>query len=87
MLKEIDELKERIKTDIGNQPTKNDKDSMAEVVKNTIELYKTRNYIINVFKRVELEESEKLKELEELNEKSDWLHASEDEFKKFVRRE
>ena len=62
MLEEIEELEKIIKPERGKQPTEKNKESMEEVVENERQFHKTRNDIINVFRKVKLEELEELEE-------------------------
>ena len=91
IFKMINDLEKKFRPDkIGCALEKNNKKKEEELVENAKHLYKTRNVIIEAFKKLKTEETEETEENEESEESEesgddtdlDWIYGSKDELKK-----
>ena len=86
--KMINDLEKKFRPDKIRRPLgKNNKKKAEELIENTKQLYKTRNDIIEAFKKLKTEETEETKESEKSEESGDdtdldWIYGSKDELKK-----
>ena len=82
------DLEKKFRPDkIGRPLGKNNKKKAEELIENTKQFYKTRNDIIEAFKKLKTEETEETKESEKSEESGDdtdldWIYGSKDELKK-----